>query len=135
MKVSQFLTLARDPDIADVVNRLFPGLVPADRVALNPNSNGARRKAAVSHVKVQRGKASPGNITAAIRAIGPRLPKTFTVKDIVAALEADAFAFKNDDHLQAVQNALYFINKKPDTPYRTIEQGFGGRISTYEYKG
>jgi hypothetical protein len=117
-KVESLIALLRDPEMTDVVNKLF-GEAPT--MPVSPNGNG-------HHHTVPRG------ITAAIRASGPRLPKPFTIHDVVQLLTADGFQFSRTP-IDMVRDTLYFVVREPESKFKVIESGRGGRLSQYEYVG
>lgn len=123
-KIEALYALIRDPDLAEIVKKLQGESQPS-----------VVRAAANGHHRPPVKSASEGNITAAVRELGPRLPKPFTVDDILKTLESDKFPFRREDHLDAVRDAIYFIVRKPNSPYRIVEQGVAGSISKYEFTG
>jgi hypothetical protein len=118
-KVESLIALLRDPEMSEVVDKLF-GEAP-QMPAMPTNGNG-------HHAQLPKG------MTAAIRAIGPRLPKPFTIHDVVQLLTAEGFEFTRNP-IDMVRDTIYFVVREEGSKFKVIESGRGGRLSQYEYLG
>lgn len=130
-KVESLAALLRDPELRDVVTRLIGEAQssapprPATSAML-PRSKPSKRRKSQPYSK---------GVTAKLRAIGPKLPRPFTVPDVVEFLAGANFQFPpNRVPKEAVRDALYFMVKDGDT-YRVVEQGGAGKHGKYEYAG
>jgi hypothetical protein len=100
---------------------------------LKYGENGSGKNSAESTKKaVQRFPRLAPNATGLKTAIlGLNLPASFTVDDVVSALEAKHFRFDERSPKDAVRDCLYVLHKKRKG-IRRLEQGTGGQPSRYE---
>jgi hypothetical protein len=117
-KVETLLALLRDPELSDVVGRLIDETPRPQAVAAK---NG--------HLALV-----PGEISAALRAVGPKLLRGFTIHDAVRVLAEQGYAFTRKPTDQ-VRDSLYFLVREDQPIFRVLEAGRAGKLSTYEYAG
>jgi hypothetical protein len=121
-KIEQLVSLLKDPEVADFVAKLqgdgsFAPSAAGAIASANSNSNGHKL---------------PDSITAALKAIGPRLSTAFTIKDAVDALAAAGYEFHRAP-VEEVRDSLYWRCRAKTPDFAVVETGRGGRMSTYRY--
>jgi hypothetical protein len=128
-KIATLLDLLRDPDLADVVAKLVEETprpnAEAINVATNGNGNG-------HHVAAVAGL--PSGATEAIRMLGPYLPRPFTIHDVIEQLDARGYKYARDKKADVVRDAIYFMMRGKNNPFRVVKRGEHGALSTYEYR-
>jgi len=98
-------------------------------VILKYGRNGTSRNP-VPHQKEKSRRVAPNSTGLKHAVVGLSLPPKFDVKTVVEALRAKHFDFGKRDPKAAVRDCLYGL--ADEGLLRVIEQGTGGRQSTYE---
>lgn len=114
-KAAQLASLLRDPDLADIVNRL------------TGNGNGAIPRPSSS----SRVPAVAGGVREAVRKLYPMLPERFTSTDVFELLAQESYEFKSSDPMSSIRDALFALCHKLKE-VKIVTEGKGGQPNVYQ---